>query len=232
MSLIETKLPGYGSAAGADTGDFPYESAAVVNNWAHLAGNLAVSLALDQVRRCLGDSAKISESSHQWSPEAAKLIIDAKEGLFSARLDLNAYWGGRAAESFSSYVDHLIDTINNTHSIMQDMATLTDELRGTVDETYSRGLDFIKECATGILDAAGSAAQSWYTLWGAVCGAILEILSTFAESVITLLQDAIDVMRRYATTGRQIGEKATDLHVPDPLPSNASEPGNWHVNPA
>ncbi|ASO21218.1 hypothetical protein AHOG_17965 [Actinoalloteichus hoggarensis] len=172
------------------------------------------------------------DTAGQWSPEASSLIQDANEGILSAKTELNAYWSGRAAESFNTYIDHISDTIDSTQGIMRNMAALMGDLRTTVDETYCKGLEFIKTCATGVLDAAGSAAQNWYTLWGAVCGAILEALSAFAAATIELLQEAIRTMGEYALTGRALGEEASQLHTPDPLPPNATQPGNWQVNPA
>ncbi|AOS64195.1 hypothetical protein [Actinoalloteichus hymeniacidonis] len=230
MGLIEVQVPGYGRAEGADE-NFPYNAAAVVNNWAHLAQKVIVSEVIEQIKNCLGNPNKITDIATVWSSDAGSLINDARQGMLSTRLNLAAYWSGSAFESFNSYVEHVEEIIDHTYTVMKNMGGLVGELRAIVDSTYMSGIQFIGTCATEILQAAGSAAQNWMSLWGAVCGAILDALAAFTGATTDLLQSAIQTLGDYAQTGQALISQADDIRIPDALPSNATPSENWTVNP-
>ncbi|MEU4803087.1 hypothetical protein [Actinosynnema sp. NPDC023587] len=220
-------VPGYPVPVGADESRFPYGSAAVVNEWAFKAGNGLARELLDEVRDWMGHPEKVTALARTWSPQASMLVSDAKEGVLSAREDLKAYWEGTAFGAFSAYVDHVVKVVEDTHGVMAGMSDLMLKLRETITKTYQAGITFIGRCAQAVLDAAGTVAQQWKNLWGAVCEAVLQALSDFVGAVSQLMNDALTIITEYGRTAVELERKAAELRIPDPIPSSVGETGNW-----
>ncbi|APU22102.1 WXG100 family type VII secretion target [Actinoalloteichus sp. GBA129-24] len=230
MGIFETEVPGYAKPIDADSSSFPYESAAIVNNWGSLAGMILVKETLRKIEDCLGDTGRMSELAETWL-DASAPIEDARNGILSTKGDLAAYWEGRAADSFQSYIEHVISIMNDTSKTFVEMSQLVVGLRELVTGTYISGISLIGTCAARLIEAAGNAAMNWYKLWGAVAGGILEALAGFIDATTELINNALRTMDRYARTALDIKRHAISMQVPDPMPKSATEPGNWKVSP-
>jgi hypothetical protein len=224
-------VPGYPVPVGADESEFPYSSAAVVNDWAYRAGNAVARRLLDEIRDWLGHPEKVKPLAMTWSPEASTFINDAKHGILSAREDLKAYWEGAAFGAFSAYIDHVIKTVDDTYGVMAGMSDLILKLRDTITKTYQAGITFIGKCAQAVLDAGATLAQQWKNLWGAVCEAILQALSDFVGAVTELANSVQAILTEYGRAAVDLERKAAELRIPDPMPSAVGETGNWVPRP-
>lgn len=211
---------------------WPEEAARTVVEWATKAGQFAVATAIDKIRDFLGHPEKVLALATTWSPEASRFISDAKEGISSARTDLEVYWEGQAFTAFKTYLDGVDKAIDTTYKIMTDMSDHMLAMRKTITETYKAAIEFIGNCAVAIYSAAGSAVQDIKNLWGGVCGAILEALAKFLQEYTALMSKALSFMTEYDTKGVLLQRRASELRIPDPLPASVGESGNWRVRRA
>lgn len=221
---------GGGGSWGSGDADWPEETANLVKEWAVKAGNAAVSAAVDKIRDILGHPEQVMTLATTWSPDASRFLSDAKRDVESAKIELAAYWEGPAFTAFNKHMENVLKATDDAYKVMTDMSDHMIEFRKTVTETYKAAINFISDCGQAILKGLNTLAQKWENLWGGVCEAILTALSDFLAAYTKLMTTTVDIITKYETEGVKLERRASELRVPDVMPANVSQPGNWHVH--
>lgn len=208
---------------------FPEDQAAKVVEYARKLGQDAVEGIIDKIRDVFGHPEVIVTGVDAWGHTAKTKIDNSVDDITNARANLKAYWEGSAYDSFAIYVDHLEQIFNKASEVFAGMSDHLQDIATTMTDVYNSGITFIINCAAIIVEAAGGLIAGIKEALFGVAEAIANAIANFIRETAPVIETITTSIDQYRRKGQDLRQEASNLKVPETIPSSSVDADGWDV---